>query len=153
MDHHIIQCRLYNHQSFLLLDLSSAGRSLERFSCQKASLDIDIAHLGSQMLIVAYHDWLMRSSNNLLRDQAWSHIYRIRKNIGEELNLAIWRIKTKSPIFHFANIFNTRLIQNFAHDLSVALVQIEQSLVKYLHWRPCLQLLILSNSEHFHVVT
>ena len=39
-------------------------------------------------------------------------IYRIRKNIGKELNLAIWRIKTKSPIFHLANIFCTRLIQN-----------------------------------------
>ena len=83
----------------------------------------------------------------------YTYIYCIRKNIGEELNLAIWQIKTKSPIFHFANIFNTRLIQNLAHDLSVALVQIEQSLVKYLHCGPCLQLLILSNSEHFHVVT
>ena len=50
-------------------------------------------------------------------------IYRIRKNIGEELNLAIWRTKTKLPIFHLANIFCTRLIQNLAHDLSVALWQ------------------------------
>ena len=60
------------------------------------------------------------------------HTYRIRKNIGEELNLAIWRTKTKSPIFDLANIFCTHLVQNFAHDLSVALVQIEQSLVKHL---------------------
>ena len=35
--------------------------------------------------------------------------YRIRKNIGEELNLAIWRIE---PIFYLANIFCTHLIQN-----------------------------------------
>ena len=58
--------------------------------------------------------------------------YRIRKNIGEEVNLAIWQTKTKSPIFNLANIFCTRLTQNFIHDLSVAVVQIEQSLVKYL---------------------
>ena len=44
--------------------------------------------------------------------------YRIRKKIGEELNLVIWQTKTKSPIFHLANIFCTRLIQNIAHDLS-----------------------------------
>ena len=42
--------------------------------------------------------------------------YRIRKNIGEELNLAIWRIKTKLPIFHLANITCTRLTQNLAHQ-------------------------------------
>ena len=58
-------------------------------------------------------------------------IYRIRKNIGEELNLAIWRAKTKSPIFHLTNIFCTHLTQNLAHNLSMAVVQIEQSLVKY----------------------
>ena len=64
----------------------------------------------------------------------WFHIitYRIRKNIGKELNLAIWQTTTKSPIFHLPNIFCTHLIQNLTHDLSVALVQIKQSLVKYL---------------------
>ena len=46
--------------------------------------------------------------------------------------MAIWRTKTKSPIFHLTNIFCTRLTQNFAHNLSVAVVQMEQSLVKYL---------------------
>ena len=68
--------------------------------------------------------------------------------------MAIWRIKTKSPIFLLANIFCTRLIQNLAHDLSVALWQwFKSSNHLYNIWRPCLQLLILSNSEHFHIVT
>ena len=44
----------------------------------------------------------------------------------------IWQIKIKSPIFHLANIFCTRLTQNLNHDPSVAVVQIEQSLIKYL---------------------
>ena len=42
--------------------------------------------------------------------------YRVRKNIGKELNLVIWRIKTKSPTFHLANIICTRLTQNLAHQ-------------------------------------
>ena len=46
--------------------------------------------------------------------------------------MAIWQTKTKLPIFHLANIFCTRLTQNLAHDPSVGVVQIEQSLVKYL---------------------
>ena len=49
-------------------------------------------------------------------------IYRIRKNIGEELNLANWRIKIKSPIFYLANLFCTRLTQNLARDPSVVAV-------------------------------
>ena len=48
--------------------------------------------------------------------------YRIRKNIGEELNLANWRIKIKSPIFHLANLFCTCLTQNLARDPSVVAV-------------------------------
>ena len=48
--------------------------------------------------------------------------YRIRKNIGEELNLANWRIKIKSPIFYLANVFCTRLTQNLAHDPSAVAV-------------------------------
>ena len=70
-----------------------AGRSLEHSSCHKASLDIDIAHLGSQMLIVAYHDWLIRSANNLLRDQAWSHTYialSIQSSILESGNESVF---------------------------------------------------------------
>ena len=46
----------------------------------------------------------------------------IRKNIGEELNLANWRIKIKSPIFYLANLFCTRLTQNLARDPSVVAV-------------------------------
>ena len=50
-------------------------------------------------------------------------IYRIRKNIGEELNLANWRIKMKSPIFYLANVFCTRLTQNLARNpLEVAAI-------------------------------
>ena len=41
-----------------------------------------------------------------------------KKNIGEELNLANWRIEIKSPIFYLANIFCTRLTQNLAPDPS-----------------------------------
>ena len=68
--------------------------------------------------------------------------YRIRKNIGEKLNLANWRIKIKSPIFYLANVFCTCLTQNLARDPSaVAMIQVEQSLKNT--WRPCLQLLIL----------
>ena len=48
--------------------------------------------------------------------------YRIRKNIGEELNLANWRIKIKSPTFNLANFFCTRLTQNLARDPSVVAV-------------------------------
>ena len=46
--------------------------------------------------------------------------------------MAIWQTKTKSPIFHLANIFCTRLTQNLTHDLSMAVVQIEKLLVTYL---------------------
>ena len=71
--------------------------------------------------------------------------YRIRKNIGEELNLANWRIKIKSPILYLANLFCTRLTQNLARDPSVvAVIQVEQSLKNT--WRPCLQLLIHSDN-------
>ena len=45
-------------------------------------------------------------------------MYRIRKNIGEELNLANWQIKIKWPIFYLANLFCTRLTQNLARDPS-----------------------------------
>ena len=48
--------------------------------------------------------------------------YRIRKNIGEKLNLANWRIKIKSPIFYLANLFCTHLTQNLARDPSVVAV-------------------------------
>ena len=51
-----------------------------------------------------------------------SIFYRIRKNIGEELNLANWRIKIKSPTFYPANLFCTRLTQNLARDPSVVAV-------------------------------
>ena len=54
------------------------------------------------------------------------------KIFGKELNLPTWQTKTKSPIFHLANVFCTHLTQNLAHDLYWAVVQIEQSLVKYL---------------------
>jgi len=33
-------------------------------------------------------------------------MYRIRINIGEELNLANWRIATQSPSLNLANIFS-----------------------------------------------
>ena len=72
--------------------------------------------------------------------------YRIRKNIGKELNLVNWRIKIKSPIFYLANVFCTRLTQNLARDpLAVAMIQVEQSLKNT--WRPCLQLLDDGNAE------
>ena len=45
-------------------------------------------------------------------------VYRIRKNIGEELDLANWRIKIESPIFYLANTFCTHLTQNLARDPS-----------------------------------
>ena len=48
--------------------------------------------------------------------------YRIRKNIGEELNLVNWRIKIKSPIFYLANVFCSRLTQNLARDPSAVAV-------------------------------
>ena len=51
-----------------------------------------------------------------------THYYRIRKNIGEELNLANWRIKIKSPIFYLANVFCTHLTQNLARDPSAVAV-------------------------------
>ena len=77
--------------------------------------------------------------------------YRIRKNIGEEVNLANWRTKIKSPIFYLANVFCTCLIRNLARDASaVAVIQVEQSLKNT--WRPCFQLLILSNSEHVFII-
>ena len=70
--------------------------------------------------------------------------------------MAIWQTKTKSPIFHLANIFYTRLTQNLAHDLSVAVVQIEQSLVKYLASMSS-AFNVASNSfeqrTHVHIVT
>ena len=73
--------------------------------------------------------------------------YRIRKNIDEELNLANWRIKIKSPIFYLANVFCTRFTQNLARDPSaVAMIQVEQSLKNT--WRPCLQLLILLEDDN-----
>ena len=68
-------------------------------------------------------------------------MYRIRKNIGVELNLANWRFKIKSPIFYLAKLFCTRLTQNLACDPSV--VAVIQSLKNT--WRPCLQLLIHSD--------
>ena len=50
-------------------------------------------------------------------------LYRIRKDIGEEVNLANWQIKIKSPIFNLANVFCTRLTQNLARDpLAVAVI-------------------------------
>ena len=49
-------------------------------------------------------------------------IYRIRKNIGEELNLANWRIKIKSLIFYLAKVFCTRLTQNLVRDPSAVAV-------------------------------
>ena len=77
--------------------------------------------------------------------------YRIGKNIGEELNLANWRIKIKLPIFYLANLFCILLTQNLARDTSaVAVIQVEQSHKNT--WRPCLQLLILSNSEHVFII-
>ena len=42
------------------------------------------------MLIVAYHDWLMGSANNLLRDQAWSHIYCLANPINTIVNSREW---------------------------------------------------------------
>ena len=51
-----------------------------------------------------------------------SKVIPYKKNIGKELNLANWRIKIKSPIFYFANIFCTRLTQNFARDPSAVAV-------------------------------
>ena len=65
--------------------------------------------------------------------------------------MANWRIKIKSPIIYLANLFCTRLTQYFARDPSaVAVIQVEQSLKNT--WRPCLQLLILSNSEYVFII-
>ena len=65
--------------------------------------------------------------------------------------MANWRIKIKSPIFYLANLFCTRLTQNLARDPSaVAVIQVEQSLKNT--WRPCVQLIILSNSEHVFII-
>ena len=47
-----------------------------------------------------------------------------KKNIGEKLNLVIWRIKIKSTIVYLANIFCTLSTQNLPHDPSVAVVQV-----------------------------
>ena len=65
--------------------------------------------------------------------------------------MANWRTKIKSPIFYLANVFCTCLIRNLARDASaVAVIQVEQSLKNT--WRPCFQLLILSNSEHVFII-
>ena len=42
------------------------------------------------------------------------HVQYTVLKIGEELNLANWRIKTKSPIFYLANLFCTCLTQNLS---------------------------------------
>ena len=65
--------------------------------------------------------------------------------------MANWRTKIKSPIFYLANVFCTCLSRNLARDASaVAVIQVEQSLKNT--WRPCFQLLILSNSEHVFII-
>ena len=74
----------------------------------------------------------------------------IRKNIGEELNLVIWRIETKSPIFYLTNIFCTHLIQNLFQWQCMAVVQIKQSLVKYLALMSSASNTV-SNSEHVSI--
>ena len=56
------------------------------------------------------NDFKTNSDPVLQGQHHWSYpsqgktLYRIRKNIGEELNLANWRIKIKSPIFYLANL-------------------------------------------------